>query len=52
MPSAPEAISGVQEKSEKTQSKSDDNTSDMTADKNSGKPSDSATKKKFPYEEE
>ncbi len=52
MPSAPEDISEVQEKSEKTQSKSDDNVPDVTADKNSGKPSDSATKKKFPYEEE
>jgi hypothetical protein len=51
MPSAPEDISEVQEKSEKTQSKADENTSDVTADKNSGKPSDS-TKKKFPYEEE
>ncbi len=50
-PSAPENISTTQEKSEKTQSKSDDKTPDATSGKESVKPPD-ATKKKFPYEQD
>ena len=50
-PSAPEDVSTAQEKSEKTQSKSDDKTPDATGTKDSLKPSETA-KKKFPYEQD
>src|SRR2546427_4671633 len=50
-PSAPEIISTTQEKSEKTQSKSDDKSPDSTSGKDSVKPSETA-KKKFPYEQD
>src|SRR2546428_8656544 len=50
-PSAPEDVSTVQEKSEETQSKSDDKTPDATGTKDSLKPSETA-KKKFPYEQD
>jgi len=50
-PSAPEDISTAQEKSEKTQSKSDDKSADATGDKDSLK-STEAPKKKFPYEQD
>ena len=50
-PAAPQDISTTQEKSEKTQSKSDDKTPDATSGKESVKPLE-ATKKKFPYEQD
>src|SRR5438445_1500757 len=50
-PAAPEDISTPQEKSDKTQSKSDDKTPDATSGKQSVKPFE-ATKKKFPYEQD
>jgi len=50
-PAAPQDISTNQEKSEKTQSKSDDKTPDATSGEESVKPLE-ATKKKFPYEQD
>jgi len=48
---APQDISTTQEKSEKTQFKSDDKTPEATSGKESVKPLE-ATKKKFPYEQD
>jgi hypothetical protein len=50
-PSAPEEFGATQEKSEKTQSRPEDKSEDVTGSREGVKPAVS-TKKKFPFEED
>jgi hypothetical protein len=51
-PSGSNDASTIQEKSEQTESSSEAKSPDAMGGRDPQKPSDSATKKKFPYEEE